>query len=300
VVPNGAAIVLGRFMAPAAEALGAFANGVFARHRVGRVEIRSIDALVDPRATGRPVLAIEEAIESRISLPGSFADYERIVGKEFSSSTRYHLRRLARERPSTRFATLEGAQIPRSWIADVVQLNRDRMASREVASVFDERYEEGIARVARAHGYVTVLLDGSRVCAGVINILSGPEAFGWVTGHDDAYRRYCPGRLCQLEGIRHAIARGTRTFHLLHGDSPYKQELGGRSARLASYVVLRDWAWARPADAVRVCRSRFMRLARRSIKAGDRAAVRVLGGRTPLTSFVRRVVRRARRLARSP
>jgi CelD/BcsL family acetyltransferase involved in cellulose biosynthesis len=299
VVAGSAAIVLGRFTAPSAGALGAFANAVFARHpRVARVETNLIDAIPDVRALGRPVLAVREATEIRISLPGSVAEYERMLSKSFASQTRYHERRLARDRPSTRFATLEGADIPGSWIADIVQLNRHRMASKNVESVFSRRYEEGIARVARGHGCVTVLLDGSRVCAGVVNILCGPEAFGWVIGHDDGYAKYRPGRLCEMVAIRHLIGRGLRTLHFLHGDSQYKREFGGRSATLATYVVLRDWSSARPSDAARLCGKHVVKLARSSIQAGDRVAGRVLGGTAPLTSLARRMVHRARRMGR--
>jgi CelD/BcsL family acetyltransferase involved in cellulose biosynthesis len=297
VVAGGGALVLGRFTAPTPDVLGAFVNAIFARHPgIGRVETHLIDAMPDPRPIGRPVLAVGEATELRVSFPGSIAEYERMLSNKFLSKVRYHERRLARERPSARFATLERADIPRSWIAEVVQLNRDRMASKNVESVFSKHYEEGIDRVARGHGCVTVLLDGSRVCAGVIDIVCGPEAFGWVIGHDHAYARYCPGMLCQMAAARHLIGRGVRTFHLLHGESQYKREFGGRTAALATYVVLRDWTSARPIDAARVCRKHLVKLARISIRAGDRVAGRVLGGAAPLTSLVRRVVHRTRRM----
>jgi hypothetical protein len=300
VTADGAALVLGRFAAPTADALAAFASAVFERHpRVGRIETKLMDALPEPGRVGRPVLVVGEAVELRITLPASVAEYEASLAKDFVTRIRYHERRLARDLPSARFATLERAEIPRSWIADVIELNRRRMASKNMESVFSERYEEGIARVVREHGCVTVLLDGSRVCAGVVDVHCGPEAFGWVIGHDDAYGKHRPGRLCQLMAIRHCIGRGIRTLHMLHGESPYKRDFGGQSAPLASYVVLRDWASARPTDVARVCQKHLLRFARHSLATGDRVAERVLGKRTALTSFARAVAHRARRISRS-
>ena len=234
----------------------------------------------------------------RVPLPPSVAEYERGLSAEYMRHTRYHARRLARERPSMRFTTLERADIPRSWIADVVRLNHERMASKNTESVISPRYEDGIFRVVRAHGSVTVLHDGSRVCAGVIEVLCGSEAFGWVIGHDNAYGKYRPGRLCQMAAIRHCIGRGMRTLHFLHGESQYKREVGGKGARLASYLVLRSWGSLRPGDVGRLCRRHLVRLARCSIERTDPVAQRVLRRRTPLMSIARAVSQRARRLGR--
>ena len=101
-----------------------------------------------------------------------------------------------------------------------------------------------------------------------------------------------------MAAIRHYIDRGIRTFHLLHGESQYKRDLGGKRARLASYVVLRSWASLRPGDVATLGRKHLLRMARRSIERADRVAQRVLDGRTPLMSIARAVSQRARRLGR--
>jgi CelD/BcsL family acetyltransferase involved in cellulose biosynthesis len=294
------AVVLGRLAAPTAEALRAFADAVFGRHpRVRRIDTNLIDALPDPRAIGRPVLALREATEMRVRLPSSMEEYERTLSEKFVSQTRYHERRLARDHPSMRFTTLERADIPRSWIADVVRLNRERMASKNTRSVFTDHYENGIFRVARAHGAVTILHDGSNLCGGVIYIHCISEAFGWVVGHDNAYGMYRPGRLCQLAGVRHCIASGVRTVHFLHGESPYKRDLGGRSVALASYVVLRNWWSLRLSEVGRVCWKHALRLGRRSVDAADRVARRVFDAEAaPVRSLVTSIAQRARRLGR--
>lgn len=298
--PDGCARVLGRFWAPTTEELAAFVQAVFERHpRVGRIETNLVDALPDARAAmGRPLLAVREATEMRISIPPSPGEWEARLGKKTLGHTRYHDRRLAREHPSARFVTLERADIPRSWIADIVRLNHERMASKSTESVYSQHYEEGIFRVTRAHGCVTVLQDGSRVCAGTIDVLCGTQAFGWVIGHDDAYGKFSPGRLCQMAAIRHYMDRGVRTIHLLHGESRHKRELGGKRARLASYVVLRSWAWLRPRDISKAGRKHLLRLVRSSIEGGDRVVQRIVDGRTPLMSFARAIARKSRRTGR--
>lgn len=292
--PDGSARVLGRFTAPSAHALRAFADAVFARHpRVRVVSTGLVDALPDVRAIGRPVLTSKDDVELRLALPSSVAEYERALGKRFLGRARYYERLLARERPSARLTTYERAAIPRALVAEVVRLNRERVAAKGARSVFDAGYEEGIFRVARVHGLVTVLQDDGRVCAGAIDVHCGPEAFGWVVGHDAAYARYHPGRLCDLAAIRSCIERGIRTYHLLHGDTRHKRDLGGAPARLASYVILRSWRAARPVDLGRSFSVRLVRLARLLVARVDRWMGQGYG-RTPLKSLLRGIARRHR------
>ena len=125
------------------------------------------------------------------------------------------------------------------------------------------------------------------------DIHCGSEAFGWVVGYDDAYARYHPGRLCDLAAIRCCIERGIRTYHLLHGDSRHKRDLGGTPARLASYVILRSWRAARPADVGRSCWVRLVRFVRLLVARADRWIGQGYG-RTPLKSFVRAIAHRPR------
>lgn len=288
---EGSARVLGRFTAPSAGALGAFADAVFARHPGVRI-VRTglVDALPDVRVIGRPALTVREDVELRIALPSSVAEYERRLGKRFLSRARYYERLLARERPAARLTVHERDEIPRALVAEVVRLNRERVAAKGARSVFDEGYEEGISRVARAHGLAVILRDEDRVCAGAIDIHCGSEAFSWVVGYDATYARYHPGRLCDLEAVRRAIERGIRTYHLLHGDSRHKRDLGGQPARLASYAILRSWSAARPADVGRTCGVHIARLARRLIARADRWMARGYG-RTPLKALARAIAR---------
>lgn len=294
---GGTARVLGRFFATSIASFAAFAGAVFARHpHVGRIETDVIDALPRPRAPGWRLLALREGVELRIALPGNVAEYERSLAPDFLKRTQYHERRLARRYPSTTITTVERAAIPRSWIADVVRLNRERNASKGAVSVFSPHYEEGIASVARAHGQVTVLRDGDRVFAGVINIRTGPDAYFWVIGHDSAFGKFSPGTLCLLASIRHCIVGGVRTFHLLQGESEYKRAVGGKPARLASYVVLRSWAALTMQDIQRLFLRHTVRLAREAVATADRLAERLpLVHKAPFASLAREVLRRMRR-----
>jgi CelD/BcsL family acetyltransferase involved in cellulose biosynthesis len=296
---DGSAQVLGRYAAPPAPTIAAFADAVFERHpTVQRIVTDLIEALPDATDVGRPTLALRDVTEMRIALPGSVEEFEGALESKVRSALRYHRRRLAREHPSVRLDTREREEIPRSWIAEVVRLNRERMASKHTESVFSPHYEEGIFRVARAHGYATVLHDGSRIWAGTIDVRCGPEVFGWVIGHDNAFGTYSPGMQCQLAAVEHSIARGARTFHLMQGESRYKRELGGSTARLAAYVVLRSWASLRLLDVSRLCEKRVVRLARRSLEGGDRIAERLLHRKAALSSLARAVAHRSGRLGR--
>jgi CelD/BcsL family acetyltransferase involved in cellulose biosynthesis len=289
--------VHGRFSAPPAEAVAAFAEAIFSRHPgVQRIATGLVDALPERGAVARPMLAVGGATEMRVTLPATLPEYERTLSKSFLGRCRHDERRLARELPSARFETREGAEVPPRWISEVVRLNRARMTAKNGRSVFGGAYEEGISQVARRHGCVTVLHDGTRIYAGVVDVRCGTDLFGWVIGHDDAYGRFGPGRLVQLAAVRHAIARGCRTIHLLHGESSHKQAFGGRVAPLAEYVILRSWAALRPADLGAALRNDAVRLARRHVDRVDALAQRVLGRRgAPVKSWLQSLVRTARR-----
>jgi hypothetical protein len=289
--------LMGRLYAPPPDALAAFARALFARHpEARRIETDFIDAVPRSASLGSPTLAVREAIELRIALPGEVEAYEQALDREFLKRMQYHERRLARRHPTTCITTLERSAIPRSCISDVVRLNRERRTVKGSVSVFSARYEDGIASVARAHGQVTVLRDREQVCAGVINIVTGPDAYFWVIGHASAYNRFSPGTLCLLASIRHGIACGVRTFHLLHGESEYKRAVGGKPAPLAAYVILRSWADARPDDLRRLVVKHATRRARGAIRTADRLAARLRMSRdAPFTSLAREALRRVRR-----
>ena len=293
--------VYGRYTAPSAADLTAFCDALFAHDReLRRVQVDLVDALPDLGALGRPALVVRDVTERRVALPASVGEYERTLGRETLAQLRYLERRLARDHPAARFATAEGEEIPRAWIAEVVRLHHARMASKSTRSTIDGRYEEGIFRVARAHGAVTVLLDGDRVCGGVVYVLAGPEVFGWVIGHDDAYAKCRPGKLCQVAAFRHCIGRGARTYHFLMGEAGYKRELGGAPARVASYAVLRSWTSLRPGDVARVVQRRLAVVSRRAVARADRLAARLFPGRpAPLTTLARALAGRARAAART-
>ena len=245
------------------------------------------------------MLTLREGVELRVSLGGGVDEYHRSLDPEFLRRSARHERKLVQSVPGARFSTLEDKGIPREWIAQVVRLNRARMSSKHTDSIFDAYYEEGIFVVARRHGCVTVLFDGERICAGAITIRCGTDSFGWVLAHDDAYASFRPGRLCALANIRYLAGRGVRTHHMLAGDSPYKRELGGQPARLASYLVLRSWVALRPAVVGRVALARAVHLSRGGVAAVDALAARTLGRKDAVKSVARDVVHRARRIARA-
>lgn len=292
--------LLGRLFAPPPDAFRAFVEAVLARYpAANRVETDLLDAFAEPGVDGRPTLTVRKGVELRVPLGGAVEEYHRSLDPEFLRRSARHERKLFRSTPAARFSTLEDEGIPREWIAQIVQLNRARMSTKHTDSVFDAHYEEGIFTVARKHGCVTVLFDGERICAGAITIRCGPESFGWVLAHDEAYAGFRPGRLCALANMRHLAGRGVRTHHMLAGDSPYKRELGGRPVPLASYLVLRSWAALTPVEVGRLALARTALVARGAIAAADAVAARTLDRQGAVTSLARDVVHRGRWIARA-
>jgi hypothetical protein len=297
--PGGDACVLGKYYAPSAEPLRVFIDAVFARHSgVNGVRTNLVDALPDPRVLRRPVLALRETRELRLSLPRTVEEYNRSLRRTALKRLERCERRFARDHPLLRLDTLEGDEIVRPLVADVIRLNRERMASKNTESIFREGDVERIFTITRARGYVTVLREGERLCAGVIIVRSGTDAFYWIIGHDNAYGKYRPGSLCLLAGIRHAVVRGVDTLHMLEGESDYKSEMGGVAAPLAAYLVLRSWAALRPGDVVRLLAKHAELRVRSVIDALDSVAQGVLTRRRPIRHFVRGTVNRIARIAK--
>lgn len=238
--------LLGRLAPARGEDLGAFCDALFARHpEVRRIETDVVEEIGDLGAVRRPVLVRRrlEDFRTDVSTRDEFESRFRSRGTMLKK-----FRRLGREHPGFRLEVQVGPAVDRARLADVVRLNRDRMAARGATSGIDESYEERMFQVAREIGYLVLLWDGDLLFAGSVVTRVGSDAFTWCNAHLDAYERYGPGQFALYLGVMTAIDMGCTRCHLLWGEGEHKRRLGFEPAPLAAYTVLRGWPALRGAD----------------------------------------------------
>ena len=105
--------VLGRLFAPPVAAFRAFVEAAFARGpSLTRILTDEIDAL-DTRSLGKPALVLREGVELRVSFAGGIEGFHRSLDPGFLKRCARYEQKLRQSAPGTRFATLEGEEIPR-------------------------------------------------------------------------------------------------------------------------------------------------------------------------------------------
>lgn len=188
-------------------------------------------------------------------LPSSYTDFLESFGSTTRKNLRYCDRRLQRESPNVAFRILEGEQLTEAIVAEVVQLNHLRMASKGKTSGMDPTYVSRLAALCRSHGVGCVATDGSKAVAGTLCTRVGS---GWtlhVIAHDPKFNHVRLGLLCLLRTVEEAIGGGAVRFNFLWGASDYKVLFGGKisalrarryyrnmSSQLLSLTDIRDFA----------------------------------------------------------
>lgn len=179
-----------------------------------------------------------------LSLPATPEAYLAQLGKATRKNIKHHLSRLKRQFPTQRFSIYRNEEISAAVVADIIALNKLRMAGKQKASYLDDAESDRLRRLVQASGMVAVLTIDGKVCAGAICSRVGSNFFSYVNAHDPAYDAYRLGTLCCYLTICEAIARGGREFHFLWGRYQYKYMLAGVQRDLDHLDIYRsrvDW-----------------------------------------------------------
>ncbi|MBI4636987.1 MAG: GNAT family N-acetyltransferase [Candidatus Rokubacteria bacterium] len=200
-------------------------------------DLQSVPA-TSPTVTALPALAAAcglratVTVEERcpvLTLPASWDAYlAGLPGKQRHELGR-KLRRLEREAPEARVASLGGCEEVERRLDDFLRLHRRSRAGK--ARFMDSRMEEFFRRVIGA------LAAGGTARLWFLDTVSGPAASfvaiewdGTVglynSGFDPDRARLAPGVVLLVHLIRDAIARGMRRFDFLRGEERYKYEFG--------------------------------------------------------------------------
>jgi len=92
---------------------------------------------------------------------------------------------------------------------------------------------------ADCEGVTSALFLGGKPIAVTFSLRHGPMLFGWFTGYNPEFARYCPGTQVLLELISGAAERGVEILDFGHGSSLAKQRFASGSYKLTGGGV---WA----------------------------------------------------------
>ena len=182
------------------------------------------------RAAGRRLFEVRHiADDYKIDLPATLEEYLRQLGKQTRKHLPYYVRRLEREwNDDYSVHVAKGTDISWDSFAAVLELNQLRMRAKRRASLWSARLAEHRWPLVRNSGLMVSLRYKNSIVAATLSLLHGREAYMIVIAHDPQYDRLSLGSVCLWKTIEHVIGLGHTTFHLMWGESFYKEQFGGR------------------------------------------------------------------------
>jgi CelD/BcsL family acetyltransferase involved in cellulose biosynthesis len=191
-----------------------------------------------------------------VHLPQTVEEYQAKVGKNMRRNIKRYTTTLEKDFPSYRYEVFVETEIEERRIRDIIDLNRTRMAEKNIVSRIDEEETQWIADLARTCGIMGVATIDGKVCGGAIGFRIGQNYFMHVIAHDPRYNDYSLGIICYYFTICEGIARGGKRFHLLPGRYEYKFRLLGELQEIAQVDIYRDRTSA-AMNAGRIARTAF-------------------------------------------
>ena len=173
-------------------------------------------------------------------LPATIEAFDAQLGKSTKKTVKYHLNRLQRENPGFNFSVASSSEIAPSLIKRIIDLNRQRMASKRIRSGYDAAREKHVTEFAGRYGTVTSITINDTVVAGLICYDMGTHVFGETIAHDNAYNKSRIGQVVFYLTLRHFIERGVSCYHMMEGDYNYKYSFLGVAQNLYSFSVYRS------------------------------------------------------------
>jgi CelD/BcsL family acetyltransferase involved in cellulose biosynthesis len=166
-----------------------------------------------------------------------------MLGKRTRTNLRYYHNKIRRDFDDFSFTVQASEVIDPSNISKIIDLNRKRMRSQKITSVFDTDYEHKIIEFCRAYGVVGFITVKNRIVAGAICYQVGTHCYAHIISHDYDYSKYSIGMVCNLLLIEVLIKRGVQKFHLDTGEMEFKNRLLGVKKTTYNYTVYRNSAY---------------------------------------------------------
>lgn len=231
--------VLNEVFHPTGEELAEFAASVFRQHPVlTAVQVRS--ACIDGEVPDYCSIRAPMSEDFVLTLPASCDAWLASLSSQTREKVRYHLRRTQRKQPGFRFRTLDSEQITEAQLLRVIDFNRARMQKKGRRFGMSDYEEQGLRRVMRERGQLSLIEIDGEIRAGLLCTLAGKDIYMHVIAHDPDFDDLRLGFLCCVLTIQEAIAQGLERFHFLWGHYDYKTRLGGVRADLRQMLLLRS------------------------------------------------------------
>lgn len=221
--------------------LAYFASSVFARYpAVRRIEGYALDTHIDASTFAFPVQTLPRLEENVIQLPASPDAYMQQLGASTRASLRRSMRKCHEQFPSCRFEVLSAHQITPQHVRALVNLTDQRMRSRNAEPYVDDADIDRIARLARSHGYLGIMLIEENIVAASLCYSVGPRHFAHLAGHDPRFDALRLGRLVVLQALFHTISMGGQELWMLGGHRDWKSHFLARRKLLSSVTIYRS------------------------------------------------------------
>lgn len=218
-----------------------FCDYVFSKY--GDVDVICFKAVeTGVKAFAYPLQRVNYLEDLVLALPPTVEEYTGRLARHTYRNIRRYMERLRRDHPSFRFALYRNAELGESNIRAIIELNRARMARKNIVSAIDESETRHIIDIATACGAVGAITIDGRICAGAISYRTGDNYFLNVLAHDPRYDAYGLGLLCCFLTICECIRQGGREFHFLWGRYDYKFALLATQRDLDCVSVYRSHA----------------------------------------------------------
>ncbi len=216
-----------------------FVDFIFARYpSVKLVSFNKIQA--EPSRFSYPCQHVNCTEDIIVALPATVEEYQARLGKNMRRNIKRYHSALQTDFPSYRYRVYVMEEISEQHLRDIIQLNRTRMAGKNIVSRIDEEETQWIVQLAKRCGIVGVATVDGKVCGGAIGFRIGVNYFMHVIAHDPAYNDYSLGILCYYFTICEGIVRGGKHFHLLLGRYEYKYRLLGVTQEIAHVDIYRN------------------------------------------------------------
>ena len=218
--------VLNEQIAMDAGAINRFAGHVFKAWPTVDL-IRFPAVMADGKSLAYPCQQFYRTEDIVLKLPPTPDEYLAALGKATRKNFKYHSNRLKRNFPQLSFEVRIDGDIPESYVRDIIELNRARMATKNKESEIDADEAARLAGLVRQSGLVSVMILDGRVVAGTVCSRVGGNYFMHINAHDPAYDDARLGKLCCTMTICDCIERGGKEFHFMWGRFEYKYLLLG-------------------------------------------------------------------------
>jgi len=178
-----------------------------------------------------------------VTLPDNFDAYQAMLGKRTRTNLRYYHNKIRRDFQDFSFSVQASDVIDPDIASRIIELNRMRMKSMKITSVYDADYEQKIIALAKEYGVVGFLRADDKIIAGAICYRVGSECYAHIIAHDFDYSKYSLGMLCNYLLIEELIRRGVRHFHLDTGEMEFKYRLLAVEKTTYNYTIFRNSAY---------------------------------------------------------